>query len=379
MPDITPDQAIDRTQLAENIKAIHQQVMDQANPVDDLRHLKKMQLWGRICTFLGYATAWIIPNPISALLISQGIFTRWTLLTHPISHGGYDKIPGVPSRYTSKGFASGWRRFLDWSDWIHPDAWHQEHNRLHHYNLGEETDPDQIQFNMQWLRESRAPMWLRYVFVAAFACVWKAAYYAPKALLELRKEREKNSSEPTLNTFVTWKAWSLFTSHGRELWFKYYLPYFMFRFVLLPALFLPLGQQAALFVLINSILAEIFTNLHGFLVIVPNHTGDDIPMFDNHNISGRGEFFFRQIIGSVNYKTGSDYIDFMHGWLNYQIEHHIWPKLPLKQYQNIQPKVRALCEQYDIPYTQDSVFKRLKKAIDVMVGRTSMLEHPSAA
>ena len=130
-----------------------------------------------------------------------------------------------------------------------------------------------------------------------------------------------------------------------------------------------------LFVFINSVLAEIFTNLHGFLVIVPNHTGDDIPLFDEHK-SGRGEFFFRQIVGSVNYRTGNNRVDFMHGWLNYQIEHHIWPKMSLRLYQKAQPKVRELCEQYGIPYTQDSVFKRLKKAVDVMVGRTSMLDHP---
>ena len=378
MSDISPTRKIDRDQLATDIAAIHEQITVDASPEADLRHFKKMERWGRICTLLGYATAWIIPNPVSALLISQGIFTRWALITHPISHGGYDRIPGIPSRYTSKRFASGWRRFLDWGDWIHPDAWAQEHNRLHHYNLGERTDPDQIQFNMEWLRRSKLPMWLRYLIVAIFACIWKIAYYAPKALMELRRARAKKTGDTALNTFATWKAWSPFSAHGREFWLQYFLPYFVFRFMLLPALFLPLGQQAALFVLINSILAEILTNLHGFLVIVPNHTGDDIPLFNEHT-DGRGEFFFRQIVGSVNYKTGSNPNDFMHGWLNYQVEHHLWPRLTLSQYQKVQPKVRALCEKQGIPYTQEPVFKRLMKAVDVMVGRTSMLEQPTVS
>lgn len=378
MSDVSRASTIDREQLVANIDAIHKQVTAESSPGDDLRHLKKMQLWGRLCTWFGYATAWILPNPVSALLISQGIFTRWALITHPISHGGYDKIPGVPTRYTSKGFASGWRRFLDWCDWIHPDAWNQEHNRLHHYNLGEQKDPDQIQFNMRWLRESKTPMWLRYLFIAMFACIWKAAYYAPKSLMELRRARAKHDDSEVLNTFFTWKAWSPFSDHGRELWSRYYLPYAGFRFILLPSLFLPLGSQAALFVLINSILAEIFTNLHAFLVIVPNHTGDDIPLFKERS-DGKGEFFFRQIVGSVNYPTGSNRNDFLYGWLNYQIEHHLWPKLPLSQYQKAQPKVRELCERYGIPYTQESVFRRLKKAVDVMVGKTSMLEQPAVS
>ena len=366
---------IDREQLAADIVAIKNEITAQSNPEEDIKHLKKMELWGRLCTLLGYATAWIIPNPISAYLISQGIFTRWTLLTHPVSHGGYDRLPGVPRRYTSQYFATGWRRFLDWSDWIHPAAWHQEHNRLHHYNLGEKADPDQIEFNMKWLRESRIPMWLRYLIIAIFACIWKAAYYAPKALMELRRERARKNGGKALNTFATWQAWNPLAEHGRELWLSNFLPYFLFRFVLLPVMFLPLGEQAAFFVFINSVLAEIFTNLHAFLVIVPNHTGDDIPLFHERTDS-RGEFFFRQIVGSVNYTTGSNRIDFLHGWLNYQVEHHLWPKLSLRQYQKIQPKVLALCNKYGIPYTQENVFRRLKKAVDVMVGRTSMLQQP---
>ena len=133
-----------------------------------------------------------------------------------------------------------------------------------------------------------------------------------------------------------------------------------------------------LFVLINSVLAEVLTNLHAFLVIVPNHAGDDVPLF-RESTDSKGEFFFRQIVGSVNYPTGSNGIDFFHGGLNYQIEHHLWPKMPLKQYQKAQPKVRALCEQKGIPYIQESVFNRLKKAVDIMVGRTSMLERPTVS
>ncbi|SMG66986.1 hypothetical protein BMETH_805_0 [methanotrophic bacterial endosymbiont of Bathymodiolus sp.] len=33
-----------------------------------------------------------------------------------------------------------------------------------------------------------------------------------------------------------------------------------------------------------------------------------------------------------------------------------------------------MCKKHGIPYRQDSVFKRLIKAVDIMVGRTSMLK-----
>jgi fatty acid desaturase len=169
------------------------------------------------------------------------------------------------------------------------------------------------------------------------------------------------------------KAWSLFSKQGRALWFESMLPYATFRFVLLPALFLPISTFAATSVLLTSILAELFTNMHTFLVIVPNHAGDDVMMFEEKD-KGRGEFYLRQILGSVNYPTGSDFNDFFYGWLNYQVEHHLWPDIPLNQYQFAQPKVVEVCKKHGIPYRQDSVFKRLGKALDIMVGRTSMLK-----
>ncbi|MDX8397424.1 MAG: fatty acid desaturase [Mariprofundaceae bacterium] len=363
-------QTVDRKQLAKDLDEIHQEVLERIGEAD-FKHLKKMERWGRICSFLGYATAWIFPNPISALLISQGSFTRWTQMTHPIVHKGYDKIANVPASYTSKKFAVGWRRFKDWPDWITPAGWHQEHDVLHHYNLGEKRDPDHLQHNMEWLRQSKMPMWLRFLTIALFTGVWKITYYTPRTHKELYLSRNKKSgqAEPAPNS----GEWSLFNPRGRALWFQSVLPYIGYRFVLLPLLFLPLGATACISVLITSVLAEVFTNMHSFLVIVPNHAGDDVMMFDERG-KGKGEFYLRQILGSVNYPTGSNFNDFFYGWLNYQVEHHLWPDIPLSQYQYVQPKVLEVCKKHGIPYCQDSVFKRLFKAMDIMVGRRSMLK-----
>ena len=45
----------------------------------------------------------------------------------------------------------------------------------------------------------------------------------------------------------------------------------------------------------------------------------------------------RQVLGSTNFRTGGDVNDFLHGWLNYQIEHHLWPDLSPRQLQFAQP------------------------------------------
>jgi fatty acid desaturase len=75
----------------------------------------------------------------------------------------------------------------------------------------------------------------------------------------------------------------------------------------------------------------------------------------------------------VNYKSGSVIIDFSHGWLNYQIEHHLFPALPLSQYQKMRPKIMAVCEKHHLPYREHNVFKRLLMSIELMVGKTNLL------
>jgi fatty acid desaturase len=345
-----------------------------ATSEDDLDHLKKIERWGRICSTLGFATAWMGPNLISAALISQGKFTRWTMMAHHITHRGYDKVPGAPARYTSKGFAQGWRRYIDWFDWIIPEAWHEEHNILHHYRLGEADDPDLVELNLDWMREAKSlPEPVKIAAVAVMASIWKAMYYAPNTLKELQVARARRAKddafEPT-GGIADPKTWSPLDPRGRELWLRSLLPYAAFNFGAIPAMYAPMGPLAVASAQINMILAEIITNLHSFAVIVTNHAGDDLYIFDRP-IADRDEFYLRQILGSVNFACGDDLTDFMHGWLNYQIEHHLWPDMTMLQYQKAQPRVKALCKKYGVPYKQESVFTRVRKTVEIMVGRTT--------
>jgi hypothetical protein len=34
--------------------------------------------------------------------------------------------------------------------------------------------------------------------------------------------------------------------------------------------------------------------------------------------------------------------------------------------------VKAICEKHGVPYVQENVFRRVKKLVDIMVGKTSM-------
>jgi len=335
----------------------------------DYAHMRRVERWGRLAALVGYLTAWIFPNPITVLAFNFAQGTRW-LLAHHIQHRGYDRVPGIPARYTSRGFAKGWRRYLDWFDWIHPAAWDYEHNHLHHYYTAEDKDPDVVERHVQFLRAMRVPMAVKYAFVAILALTWKFTYYAPRTMsvLDPRTMRRRQSDHILYVSIAN--VFDLTSPTVRSLWTRCLLPYGTFHFVIVPCLFLPLGTTAALYVLINKLLAECLINVHSFLAIAPNHTADDLYRFDFH-YHGRKEFFATQVLSSANYHCGNDFVDYMAFWLNYQIEHHIFPDLPMLKYREVQPVVKALCERHRIPYRQESMFKRFARMSDIVVGRTS--------
>jgi len=378
----TPYEEVDQQQLQEDIDAIKETIKVTQ---EDFEHLLKLEKWGKIATFGGFGLIAIVTilntfdsgmstfdfwffGILGAFLVGVGNVARWANVTHPILHGAYDKVPNIPYRYTKKGFAEGKRRYIDWLDWIKPDAWAYEHNIMHHYHLGELDDPDNVEKNLEWLHKAKIPMWMKYAVIYIFAGFWKILYYAPNTLRILKN---KDAKVQKLRE-TTKLEYSPFTESGKELWLEYYLPYGLFQFVLLPLLFLPFGWHAVGVAFGFLLLGELFANLHSFLVIVPNHSAEDIYQFETPHKT-QGEYYLRQIMGSVNYNTGTDLIDFAHGFLNYQVEHHLFPNMPHSFYQKMQPIVKDICKKHNLEYRQESVFKRIGMTLDLMVGKTKVL------
>ena len=338
----------------------------------DFTHLLKIERWGRALSIIGYATAWLIPNPITAVCLSLGTFTRW-LLAHHIMHRGYDRVPGIPHRYTSQGFARGWRRYVDWFDWLHPDAWDYEHNILHHYHTGEDHDPDLAVRHTEFLRKLPIPIALKYIVLMLASVTWKFLYYAPNTMSVLEPTGFNRVKKEHILYISVRNIFQFQNKHVRRLWLECYVPYGLFHFAVVPLLFFPLGKTAVVYVLINKLVAEMITNLHAFVVIGPNHTADDLVKFNFH-YNDKAEFYVTQVLGSVNYSCGTEIIDYLSIWLNYQIEHHLIPDLPMSQYRKIQPRVKALCEKHNLLYRQENVFRRFARMASVCVGRNEMHE-----
>mmetsp|Transcript_74640 Transcript_74640/g.242512 ORF Transcript_74640/g.242512 Transcript_74640/m.242512 type:complete len:522 (+) Transcript_74640:113-1678(+) len=373
---------LDLGAFGKEVNALGQRLQSEQGP-EDQAHLQKMVLWSRFCAVVGLATMWLPPNPLSVVFLSLWTHSAWTMMGHHVQHGGYNRTDDT-GRYSSRGFAQGSlrRRLFDWFDWMLPEAWNVEHNQLHHYRLGEDADPDLLERNAETWKGSQ-----RYTMPFLSMLLWKWAYYAPNTYKEMKVSEMARKGKPlpdgfdpaaplTLAELMQGKAKGIF-SLG-EFLTRCIGPYFLWRFLALP---LPLaligGPPMFLNALYNLLLADVLSNIHGFIVIVTNHAGNDLYRFQAGCKPKSPTFYLRAITSSANFATGGNITDFLHGWLNYQIEHHCWPDLSMLSYQRGQPELKALCEKHGVPYVQENVFVRLKKTMDIAMGHTKMRVYPA--
>lgn len=237
----------------------------------------------------------------------------------------------------------------------------------------------------------KAPLLVKYGIVAFFMTTWKWFYYSPNTykelkLAKLRREGQKLPKGVNPEDAVTVKTIVMGENPFYSAWEFFSIvigPYLLIHFFLLPLPLLiagrVLGSGDVMYwnAVKNLFLAEMLTNVHGFVAVVTNHAGEDMYRFRDGCRPFSGSFYLRQVLASVDFAMGTDFVDFMHGWLNYQIEHHLWPNLSMLSYQKSAPMVREICAKHGVPYIQESVFLRLKKTIDIMCGTSSMKWFPA--
>jgi fatty acid desaturase (delta-4 desaturase) len=119
---------------------------------------------------------------------------------------------------------------------------------------------------------------------------------------------------------------------------------FMIRWVALP-----LYQVPSLYTLLHILPMAVVGGyyLAFFFIISHNYVG--VHMFNNDAGSHKYDsFLYRQVTSSSN--VGGAWLCFINGGLNYQIEHHLFPRIQHNHYPLIAPIVRQFCLDKNIPY-----------------------------
>ncbi|WP_280435714.1 fatty acid desaturase family protein [Nocardia carnea] len=271
-----------------------------------------------------------LPRAAGAVVLAVAKTIEMMELGHNISHGQWDWMNDPEIHSTS------W----EW-DFAGPSSqWKQSHNHVHHTYTNVYGMDDDLSFVV--LRMTRDEPWrpvhlLQPVSSIGIALLFEWAIAIHDWALVRRRQgisRGRLRSEPDAEL-----ARKLIRQVGKD-------------FLLFPAL----APRTFKYSVAANAAALLLRNLWSYIVIMCGHFPDGAEKFTTAHFENetRAEWYLRQLLGSANFTAGPR-LAFLTGNLCYQIEHHLFPDLPSNRYPEIAVRVRALCDEYDLPYTSGSL------------------------
>jgi NADPH-dependent stearoyl-CoA 9-desaturase len=337
--------------FGEEIDAIRDRAVARVGEAD-VKRVKRLHRFSRAMEVVGRVLIHISPEPFTFVL---GVLALWvhkqlqsTEIGHTALHGAYDRLPGAEA-FDSKRFR--------WDTPIDEESWRYAHNVRHHGNTNVYgRDPD-VNYGLVRLTEQspyepehrwQLPFALGVVF-PFFALVINTHVTGLSEILIARDrqlfilpDRSKASRRTALK-----KA------------FRKYVPYYLYNFVLFPAL------AGAMFwkVLLGNVLAELLRDLYSACTIFCGHVGHDVKSYpEGTRPHGRGEWYAMQVESANDFEV-SHPVSVLCGALDRQIEHHLFPTLPPERLREVAPEVRAACERWGVEYKTDTWGRTLRKSL----------------
>ena len=124
------------------------------------------------------------------------------------------------------------------------------------------------------------------------------------------------------------------------------------------------GYLTTVFLVLSPLRAVVFIAVHQALfglymgaAFAPNHKGMPVLTADDDC-----DFLRRQVLTARNV-SGGWLVDTALGGLNYQIEHHLFPRMPRPNLRHAQQMIRTFCHLHDLPYVQTSLFGSWAKVL----------------
>jgi len=271
---------------------------------------------------------------------------------HNVMHGQYD-FQGDPEINSNR---------YDWTIVATAKNWKRAHNHHHHVYtnvIGKDTDYGfglfRISDDTKWkpvhlLQPVISPIsGLFFEYAVALYDLQLAQYILPKWLkpeehAELLSRRELIQE---LREFAVKNSKKSFK-----------------EYVFFPLLAGPMAPK----VLAGNVAAQLIRNAWAYAVIYCGHLPEGNFSFTEKEMEAetKGQWSLRQVLGSSNFE-GSLLLHILSGHLSHQIEHHLYPDIPAWRYREMGPKVKAICDKYDIPYQSGKMLPQLKTVAKRMV------------
>jgi NADPH-dependent stearoyl-CoA 9-desaturase len=126
------------------------------------------------------------------------------------------------------------------------------------------------------------------------------------------------------------------------------------------AIALKSGGRAYRKTLTANVAANMVRNVWAYAIIFCGHFPDQTYTFSQEEAEdeSRGGWYVRQLVGAANIE-GSPLFHVASGNLGYQVEHHLFPDMPSTRYAEIAPRIKEICERYEMPYNTGPFGKQL--------------------
>ncbi len=350
--------SFDAESFAEQLDSIRDEVLGSRGASDaeyirsKIRLQRRCELAGRVALGAGvFPPAWVL----GVGLLSASKILENMEIGHNVMHGQWDwmRDPDISS--------ATW----EWDNVCPADQWQHTHNNMHHqWTNVREYDADigygffRVDPEQRWKPEHRfqplAFIGLALAFEYGVGFHDAMSHQHRLNRIEYQREAGQPGEMPPgcENGPGVAERYRATVSKAKTQAFKDYVAW--------PALSIPLGLPSVISSLTGSLAANVVRNVWSFAVIFCGHFPDGAEFFDPEEVvdESRGEWYRRQVTGSVNF-TGGRIMDVASGNLNHQIEHHLFPDMPSNRYAEIAPRVREVCESHDVAYNTDSFVHQL--------------------
>jgi fatty acid desaturase len=379
-------------QLGKEFDELHEQV--KADLGDrDAKYIRSMIAFQRRLALIGraelFASRWRAPWLVGAATLGMAKILENMEIGHNVMHGQWDWMndPVINSR--------AW----DWDTASTAEAWRHSHNYVHHTytnivgkdrDLGYEImriDPGQKWYPWYMLQPIyNILLALQFEWgVALHDLDFDAIHSGEKDMKQVRKELKGIAGKARtqiVKDYIAWPAISGLVMSGIELAVLSGKSRYERRSQPLTARarrrirkLRKAGEDKSILsqlverrsfrdpfirTLTADVVANLIRNVWSYAIIFCGHFPDQTYTFTQEETADetRGGWYVRQLLGAANI-DGGPLFHVISGNLGYQVEHHLYPDMPSTRYGEIAPKVREICERYELPYNSGPFHQQL--------------------
>ncbi|WP_166903143.1 acyl-CoA desaturase [Mycobacterium sp. DL440] len=303
---------------------------------DIIKLQRKLEVGGRALLFL--PPAW----PVGTVMLGLSKILDNMEIGHNVMHGQYDWM-GDPALRGQN---------FEWDSACPSNQWRHSHNYMHHtYTNVVDMDRD-IGYGV--LRMSEDQKWSPYYLGnPLYAFLLMVFFQYGVALHELETERIRTGEIKLRDK----------KDMLREMWAKV-RKQTVKDYVAFPLLAGPFAP----FVFAGNMTANLMRNVWSYTIIFCGHFPEGTHEFtiEETENESRGQWYFRQLLGSANL-SGGKWFHIFSGNLSFQIEHHLFPDIPAHRYAEISGEVKEICQRYGLPYNSGPIHKQFASVVRKIV------------